>query len=106
VRSDSTIAPAYWQDGQVHDLGAPADIQWGQAYGISQGGWAVGVYVQSDGVNRGFVWTGAGSLQSLNPLPGYRDSLAHAANDRTGQLGGFSSPDAAGPDVYPTVWQC
>ena len=105
-RPDYTSAPAYWLHGQVHDMGAPTDIMWGNAYGISQGGWAAGGYVLTDSVNRAFVWTGAGSLHAMDPLPGYRDSWAHAASDHFGQVGGFSSPDAAGPEVYPTVWQC
>jgi hypothetical protein len=96
--------PAYWRNGQAHDMGAGGDTVWGNAYGISQGGWAVGGLGRTDNSSRAFVWTGEGSLQELTPLPGADNSWAHAVNDRFGQAGG-SSWLGDGPD-QATLWQC
>jgi len=96
--------PAAWRNGKLIDLGASPDVVWGRAYGISQGGWAVGGVAKADDSARGFVWTGTGSLQELPPLPGDDNTWAHGADDQLGQLGG-SSWSGDGFD-RATVWQC
>lgn len=96
------LAPAYWQDGQLHDMGAPADVLYGIARGISSGGWASGQILFPYG-DRGFVWTGSGKLLPLPMLPGFTESNAHAVNDVRRQTGGDSWNDTS--DVA-TVWQC
>lgn len=95
--------PAYWRDGVEHDMGAPADANAGYAYNVSSGGWATGGIELPTG-QRSFVWTGAGSLQLNEPLPGDVDSWSHGVNDALGQVAGASF-QADGAEV-PTVWQC
>lgn len=96
--------PAYWRNGQEHDMGAGPDAVDGRSYGISQGGWAAGQVDRADGSSRAFVWTGSGALQELEPLPGSDSSSSHAADDRLGQVGGGSW---TGDGTFrPTLWQC
>lgn len=95
-----SFLPAYWRNGVEHDMGSPADAFDGVAYNLSQGGWATGGIDLPDG-SRSFVWTGAGSLQINQPLPGQTDSWSHGVNDALHQIAGTSYPDGT-----PTVWQC
>lgn len=97
------LAPAYWAGGQVHDMAMSGDIVFGTARSISRGGWATGGVDLADGSSRAFVWTGAGTLQVLDPVSGYTDGNAHAVNDRYGQVGGDSESDSG---QVGTVWQC
>jgi hypothetical protein len=101
--ANAGFLPAYWVDGVEHDMGAPADAIAGRGLGVSQGGWVAG-YVRLPDATRSFVWTGAGSLQFNEPLPGYPSSLSHAANDVLHVVAGFSTDDSNAP--VPTVWQC
>jgi hypothetical protein len=94
--------PAYWVDGRYHDMGAPADIQGGNAYGL-RGNWAAGGMVLADGTNTAFVWTGVGNLQALEPAAGFTDSWSHGPNQALHQVGGENINDTQ--DV-PVVWQC
>lgn len=97
------LAPAYWKDGRLHDMGAPQNVIFGIARSISQGGWVSGQLVLDDYTNRGFVWTGSGNLQPLPLLTGYTDGNTHAVSDTFGQLGG----DMANETHYvPALWQC
>jgi hypothetical protein len=97
------MVPAYWRDGVAHDMGAPADTEFGVAYNVSQGGWATGGLYLPD-AERSFVWTGAGTMRLNEPLPGYDNSWSHGVSDASRQVIG-SSYDGGGPGV-PTLWQC
>jgi hypothetical protein len=94
--------PAYWRNGVEHDLGAPADAAFGVAYNVSQGGWATGGIELPDTI-RSFVWTGTGTMQLNQPLPGYDGSWSHAVSDVLHQVAGSSGPLN---NPTPTVWQC
>ena len=102
---DATLnmVPAYWRDGVENDMGAPADAFFGVAYGVSQGGWAVGGLQFPDHA-RSFVWTGTGTLQINALLPGYYDSWSHGVSDVLHQVSGSSYSDDG--SSAPTVWQC
>ena len=94
--------PAYWRNGVEHDMGAPADAADGVAYNVSQGGWATGGIDLPD-TTRSFVWTGAGTMQLNEPLPGYDGSWSHGVSDDLHQVAGSSGPLSS---PTPTVWQC
>jgi uncharacterized membrane protein len=94
--------PAYWRNGVEHDMGAPADAADGIAYNVSQGGWATGGIDLPDTI-RSFVWTGAGTMQLNEPLPGYDGSWSHGVSDVLHQVAGSSGPFG---NTTPTVWQC
>ena len=94
--------PAYWRNGVEHDMGAPADAGDGIAYNVSQGGWATGGIDLPDTM-RSFVWTGAGTMQLNEPLPGYDGSWSHGVSDVLHQVAGSSGPLSS---PTPTVWQC
>jgi hypothetical protein len=95
--------PTYWRDGVEHDMGAPAEAVAGRANAVSSGGWVAGGITLPDTV-RSFVWTGAGTLQLNEPLPGYDGSFSHGVNDVLHQVGGNSTGSDGAP--VPTVWQC
>jgi hypothetical protein len=95
--------PAYWQNGVEHDLTEPAGAVSGTGADVSQGGWVVGRIVVHDNA-RSFIWTGAGTIQLNEPLPGYDESESHGVSDALHQVVG-SSTRSDGTRV-PTVWQC
>lgn len=97
-----TTRPVYWKGGREHDLGLPTDAQDGRALNIN-GDWATGGIEYPDGSSRSYIWTGSGSLQLGQPLPGFTNSWAHLVNAKLRQFGGESVSDTA--DVA-TVWQC
>jgi hypothetical protein len=104
--SAGVIRPAYWINGQYHDMGAAADIQFGNAYGLN-GDWAAGIIVLADGTARAFVWTGAGSVQTLEPTAGFADSFGHAPNQSLDQVGGSMTNDPTRDSTgAAAVWQC
>jgi hypothetical protein len=94
--------PAYWRNGVEHDMGAPVDAADGIAYNVSQGGWATGGIDLPDTI-RSFVWTGAGTMQLNEPLPGYDGSWSHGVSDVLHQVAGSSGPPS---NPTPTIWQC
>jgi hypothetical protein len=107
--ADLVARPAYWVGGGYHDMGAPTNTLFGNAYDVSPGDWAAGGIdlADTDGnyaFSRAFVWTGSGALQALAPSPGFENSWSHAADDSARQVGGDQWTDG-GSDV-PTVWQC
>lgn len=94
--------PAYWQDGQYHNMAAGlTDVVFGDAYGL-RGSWAAGGVILPDS-GRAFVWTGTGVLQTLAPLAGASDSWSHGPNEQLHQVGGQSDSDT---QEIATVWQC
>ncbi len=95
--------PAYWQNGVEHDMSAPAGAVSGRGADVSQAGWVVGRIVVHDSA-RSFIWTGAGTIQLNQPLPGYNESDSHGVSDTLHQVAGSSSR-SDGTRV-PTVWQC
>jgi hypothetical protein len=101
--ANGALVPAYWRNGVEHDMGAPGDAADGTAYGISQGGWAAGGIDLPD-TKRSFVWTGAGTMQLNEPLPGFNGSWSHGVSDTLGQIAG-SSIRSDGSNT-PTIWQC
>jgi hypothetical protein len=101
--ANSRLLPAYWRNGVEHDMGAPADAGFGVAYNVSQDGWAVGGVTLPD-TTRSFVWTGAGTMQLNEPLPGYDSSWSHGVSDTLHQVAGSSS-GSDGTEAA-TLWQC
>lgn len=97
------LAPAYWQDGQLHSMGAADNVLYGIARGITQGGWSSGMLVLDDFTVRAFVWTGAGDLQPLPLLAGLTDSASHAVSDTFEQVGGDMGNESVD---RAAVWQC
>jgi hypothetical protein len=97
------LVPAYWRNGVEHDMGAPTDTAFGVALNVSQGGWATGGILLPD-TRRSFVWTGLGTMQLNEPVPGYDISWSHGVNDTLRQVAGTSGL-SDGTNV-PTVWQC
>jgi hypothetical protein len=95
--------PAYWRNGVEYDLATPTDAFAGRANNVSQGGWVIG-YVRVPGGTFSFVWTGAGSVQLNQPLPGYEQSISHGLSERLRQLTGNSF--LSDGTIVPTVWQC
>lgn len=107
--ADGIGRPAYWTGGSYHDMGAPTNTLFGNAYDVSQGGWADGGLDLADSngdyaYSRAFVWTGSGDLQLLAPSSGFTSSWSHSVDDSVGQVGGEMWNDN-GADVQ-TVWQC
>jgi len=100
--ADGAERPAYWINGQFHDMGAPADTVYGKTFGL-RGSWAAGSVLLGDGTSRGFVWTGTGALQPLEPAAGFDGSSAHGPDEALRQVGGDMGNDSA--DVA-AVWQC
>jgi hypothetical protein len=100
--ADGAERPVYWVNGQVHDMGAPADSPFGKTFGL-RGSWAAGAVVLGDNSLRGFVWTGAGDLQTLEPAAGFTDSSSHGPDEALHQVGGDMGNDTS---EIPTVWQC
>lgn len=95
--------PVAWVNGKLADMGAPADIVMGNAYGLSQGGWAAGGYIEPDDSSRAFTWDTTDGLRTLAPLPGQANSWSHGVSDALQQVGG-SSDD--GSTTSAVVWQC
>ena len=96
--------PEAWLNGANVDMGAPADIVFGNAYGVSQGGWAAGGYIESDNTtSRAFTWDEADGFRTLDPPAPYTNSWAHGVSDALGNVGG-SADD--GNLTVPVVWHC
>ena len=95
--------PTAWINGTAVDMGAPADIAGGNAYGLSQGGWAVGGYDAADGNSRAFTWNATDGFQTLDPPAPMTNSWSHGVSDVLREIGG-SADD--GTTVEAVVWQC
>ena len=99
-----TARPTAWINGANVDMGAPSDIAFGNAYGLSQGGWAVGGYIEGDGnTSRAFTWDSTDGFRTLDPPAGLANSWSHGVSDVLHQLGG-SADD--GNTTTAVVWQC
>lgn len=99
-----TARPTAWINGTNVDMGAPGDIAFGNAYGLSQGGWAAGGYIESDGnTSRAFTWDSADGFRTLAPPSGMVNSWSHGVSDALGQIGGNADDGSAAVAV---VWQC
>jgi hypothetical protein len=99
-----TARPTAWVNGNNVDMGAPADIVFGNAYGLSQGGWAAGGYYESDGsTSRAFTWDSSDGFRTLDPPAPYSNSWSHGVSDVLRQVGG-SADD--GNTQVAVVWQC
>jgi hypothetical protein len=96
--------PTAWVNGTNVDMGAPSDIVFGDAYGLSQGGWAAGGFIESDGnTSRAFTWNTADGFRTLDPPASETNSWSHGASDVLRQVGGSADDGSTGTAV---VWQC
>jgi hypothetical protein len=96
--------PSAWIDGTNVDMGAPSDSVFGLAYGLSQGGWAAGGYVESDGsTTRAFTWDSTDGFRTLDPPAPYDNSWSHGVSDALREVGGSADDGSA---LVAVLWQC
>jgi hypothetical protein len=90
-----TVSSTIWAPPRMRPTVPPINV--------SQGGWATGG-IDLPNTQPSFVWTGAGTMQLNEPLPGYAGGWSHGINDSLLQVAG-TSIRSDGSNI-PTVWQC